>query len=85
VAQFKYRHGEYTITIATMRVATAIKVDTEVYLSPDPDGRVTNALRTGTSTLVPIEPIDDVLKKALEAGKHAADGLAAQAASRKAS
>jgi hypothetical protein len=84
VSQFKYRYREYTITIATMLVGTAIKVDTDVFLSPEAEGLGTNKLRSGSSTLVSVAPLEDILKNALELAKHTADGLAQQAAPPKA-
>lgn len=79
--QYKYR--EYTISIATMRVDDAIKVDTEIFVAPDDGGRVRNTLRTGTTNLVSVAPLEDVLTEALESAKHTADLLAEQSAPRK--
>jgi hypothetical protein len=81
VPQYKYR--EYTISIATMRVGDAIKVDTEIFVAPDDGGRVSNRLRTGTTNLVSVAPLKDVLREALESAKHTADLLAEQSAPRK--
>ena len=44
--QYKYR--EYTISISTMRVDDAIKVDTDIFLSPDAATGFGNRLRAGT-------------------------------------
>ena len=69
--QYKYR--EYTISISTMRIDDAIKVDTDIFLSPDAATGVGNRLRTGTITFASVAPLDDVHKTAFDSAAATID------------
>ena len=69
--QYKYR--EYTVSISTMRVDDAIKVDTDIFLSPDAATGVGNRLRTGGTKFVSVAPLDDVHKTAFDSAAVAID------------
>jgi hypothetical protein len=77
VPEYKYR--EYVISIATLRVGPAIKVDTEISLSPDSAERAGTIACGGSMRLVPIGPLEEVLNEALRSAKFTADVLAARA------
>jgi hypothetical protein len=79
VPQYKYR--EYTISISTMRVDDAIKVDTDIFLSPDAATGVGNRLRAGTTKFVSVAPLDEVHKTAFDSAAATIDEhIAAQSA-----
>src|SRR5216683_492635 len=65
VPQYKYR--EYTISISTMRVDDAIKVDTDIFLSPDATTGFGNRLRAGTTQENSSPEEDDRLQAAIDA------------------
>jgi hypothetical protein len=71
VPQYKYR--EYTIAISTRRVDDAIKVDTNIFLSPDAATGVGNRLRAGTTKFVSVAALDDVHKTAFDSAAATID------------
>jgi hypothetical protein len=73
----EYKCREYIIDIATLRVGTAIMVDTEIYTPVHGQKRDGSEANAASGRLAPIAPLEEIIDAALQSAKFTANVLAA--------
>ena len=74
----QYKHRGSSISISIKRFDDKVKVETEILLAPDVDGRDGDRSLAGGTDSVSVAALEDIHKEAFESAKRTVDVLIAE-------